>query len=254
MRDDKKPKIESNDEYQYPSEEYVHETTSALEETEKPSKRNPLDIDRFAPVLQFLQNNKKIVIIVLVIIVVMIAFKIMNSHKGHQMKPVMRTPAAQPLLPKTPIVMHQASPQVEQQLGVLKQNQQSSSETLSELNAQVQSLRNQINQSNTQQATLNDSIITMARAIKALQSQVKTLHQVKSATSHIKVITSKPTVYYLKAVVPGRAWIISNNGLTMSVAVGDMIPHYGRVDAVEANRGMILTSSGKIIQYGTNDH
>lgn len=56
--------------------------------------------------------------------------------------------------------------------------------------------------------------------------------------------------YYVKAIVPGRAWIQMDGDQTMSVAEGDTVPGYGRITKIDAEHGMVATSSGRMIPFG----
>lgn len=59
--------------------------------------------------------------------------------------------------------------------------------------------------------------------------------------------------YFVKAVIPGRAWLIAENGSTLTVRKGSVIPGYGVVTIVDVTQGRVLTNSGKIITFGQND-
>lgn len=49
------------------------------------------------------------------------------------------------------------------------------------------------------------------------------------------------TIY---AIIPGRAWLRTANGKTISVAEGDPIEEYGRVLKIDASSGVVITTSG----------
>lgn len=59
--------------------------------------------------------------------------------------------------------------------------------------------------------------------------------------------------YFVKAVIPGRAWLIAENGSTLTVRIGSVIPGYGIVTMVDVSQGRVLTNSGKVITFGQND-
>ncbi len=59
--------------------------------------------------------------------------------------------------------------------------------------------------------------------------------------------------YFVKAVIPGRAWLIAENGSTLTVRKGSMIPGYGVVTMVDVSQGRVLTNSGRIISFAQND-
>ena len=65
---------------------------------------------------------------------------------------------------------------------------------------------------------------------------------------------NKPSVYYVKAVVPRRAWLAKENGEVLTVQADDRIPGYGRVESIDASEGTVTTSSNKIIRFSANDN
>ena len=64
----------------------------------------------------------------------------------------------------------------------------------------------------------------------------------------MKVIT-----YTLQSIVPGRAWVKSSEGEYMTLSTGKQLPQYGVVESINADQGIVTTSSGKTIVYGAND-
>src|SRR3990167_4143831 len=110
-----------DDEYQYPNEEYVTETTS-VSEKEVPPKR-------FHFLLHFMQNNKRVTIVIAVIIVVLIVFKLMSLRHHTQ---VIETSRPAPVVAEqtyTPPATT-SSPQVLDQLSSLKQDEQNNQMTV----------------------------------------------------------------------------------------------------------------------------
>lgn len=69
-----------------------------------------------------------------------------------------------------------------------------------------------------------------------------------------KQIIKQPVMkYFVKAVIPGRAWLIAENGSTLTVRKGSIVPGYGVVTMVDVSQGRVLTNSGKTITFGQND-
>jgi len=56
-------------------------------------------------------------------------------------------------------------------------------------------------------------------------------------------------IYYLQGMVPGRAWLVLENGNTVTVDVGDTLPGYGKVTEISPVQGLVRTSNGAIIRY-----
>ena len=43
----------------------------------------------------------------------------------------------------------------------------------------------------------------------------------------------------LRAVVPGRAWLVDGAGNTVSVTTGDVLPYYGKVTKIDSDKGPV---------------
>ncbi len=111
--------------------------------------------------------------------------------------------------------------------------------------------------------SINRNLADIQQNLSTLTSTVQNLQQQVSASQNQRPINTKPSVarkkpvntvsYTLKAIVPGRAWILGSNGRTFTVRVGDPLSGYGIINAIDSNQGIVGTSSGKLIQYGPND-
>ncbi|AAO91122.1 type IVB secretion system protein IcmG/DotF [Coxiella burnetii] len=233
-----------DDEYQYPNEEYVAETTPPDEQ--QPAEPKPANF-----FVRFVQNNKRITAVIAVVLIVLVAFKLMSSHRSKSIDAP--PPPAQPVAQQPVQSVSAPDPEMMSKLDALKQDEQSSQTTISQLQNQLQDVRNQLNQTSVQQSQLNQAIAALVDQMKQLGQSIQSEETKKSAPAKKSAPTAPPVVFHLKAIVPGRAWIISNDGLSESVSVGDPVPQYGTVKVVDANRGMVLMSSGKVIGYGAND-
>ena len=60
--------------------------------------------------------------------------------------------------------------------------------------------------------------------------------------------------YYVKAMIQGRAWLVSGDGATtVTVSSGDYLPGYGLVEDINPQQGIVTTSAGGIIQFNPAD-
>jgi hypothetical protein len=60
--------------------------------------------------------------------------------------------------------------------------------------------------------------------------------------------------YSVQAIIPGRAWLKSDNGETITVAEGDIIKGIGRVTRIDPYDGVVEINLGKrtvALSYGT---
>lgn len=250
---DKHNKNTGDDEYQFPSEEYgadesaeqsvdsdAQEEQQHDDEQESHYAASPSLADRF-PVLR----NKRIMMGVGIVIVAIVGVKLMAG--GHTK--VIKQPVHKAVVQKP--VIAQPNPAFLGQLKQLKRSSQGDQTTISQLKAQVEQLQNSLDSSNSENTQLSYSLQTLTNQVKSLSAEVK-----KSQQHHKKKVVKKPAPeihYNLIAVVPGRAWIESSTGSSITVRVGDKVKDYGTVRAVNTSRGMVLTSSGKVIEYGVDD-
>jgi len=65
--------------------------------------------------------------------------------------------------------------------------------------------------------------------------------------------THQSNVYYIQAIIPGRAWLKNEDGQTITVTYGDAIAGLGKVNKIDAENGVVITSSGAKIMYGINE-
>jgi intracellular multiplication protein IcmG len=124
---------------------------------------------------------------------------------------------------------------VSQQVGVVNNN-------VTNLNNQIASLNQVINNLSSQLAKQSDEIsVLMART------------QPKKIVTHIIKTTTPPLIYYIQAVIPGRAWLIGTNGSTLTVREGTKIAGYGIVKLIDPLQGRVITSSGQVIRFSQED-
>lgn len=233
---DKDFKNPDHDEYQYPNEEYVEETV-VPEEKAEPS-------GRFHFIKRFVSQNRRVTIVLALIVVVLLVLKIVGHH-APKVPPVVEKPVVAAVVEPN----HSALIDTVRKLETASQEQR---ETVAGLQGRFDQVSNQMDALSQEQAQLNQTLNNLTQSLKTLTQTVGGLAAKQAGTGAKK--TTKPVVFYLKAIVPGRAWILSDDGLSESVGVGTTVPQYGTVEKIDADRGMVLTSSGKIIEYGPNDH
>jgi len=85
------------------------------------------------------------------------------------------------------------------------------------------------------------SQLQAARAEKARQSGDRS----HTGASNQKSVSDAMTIH---AIIPGRAWLRTQSGKTVSVTEGDMLGEYGKVLKIDAPTGSVITSSGVTIR------
>lgn len=227
-----------HDEYQFPADEYVASAEGQMkspelefheEEPAKAASHSAGILPNF-PLLK----NKRIVVVVSVAIIALIAYKIM------QPAPVKVVAAA----PQT-IVKQEVSPRMSGELSDLQQALQNNQASVNQLQTQIQSVNSTLGQTAQSEASNQAAINALTKQVSLLTEQVKELQAVGA-----KVPVAK---FHVKAIVDGRAWLVNSNGLEKTVRVGDVVPHYGEVTAINSATGEVTTNSGRIIHLGNND-
>lgn len=241
----------SDDEYQFPQEEYIGASSGDAATVDSAESADVSGVQDHAEGfaahiadksnrLDFFKKHKRMVFIVGGAILVLILFKIMTGD--HHQKVIVQKPVAK--------VTHKQPSQFSAQLGNLKQDQMASQESINAVQTQIQGMHSALSQMSAQNKNVDQALIALADQIKTLTTEVK-------AQKHAPVKKGPPSpelIYHVRAVIPGRAWIIGSNRLTQSVTVGDHVPDYGTVTGIDSMSGTITTSSGKKIVLGANDY
>lgn len=112
------------------------------------------------------------------------------------------------------------------------------------LNSRVSSLEAEINQLS--QQLMQKSHLTSPRE----ERTGPTLHPPEAAVEPVAPHVS----YSVQAIIPGRAWLRSDNGETLTVTEGDYIRDLGRITKIDPYDGVVEVNTGtKVvsISYGT---
>ncbi len=185
-------------------------------------------------------NNKKVVLTTLLLVFSVIIFSFMkpNDNNMKTIKPIkmkVQSAAVKKVLPVSSVSASQLA-SLHQQINSGNQQVQNIADHLRDMQVTINQLTSQQNQ--------------LAGIISEQQAQIKQFNK--------KLIDSKkpkvPVVNYkVKAIVPGRAWLIGSDGTTITVTTGNTIPTYGKVINIDSASGVITTSSHKKIVYGQAD-
>jgi hypothetical protein len=119
-----------------------------------------------------------------------------------------------------------------------------------------------------QNKMLTQQLATLSSRVQGLESSFSLSNQAVEGLSHqgarmkpadqsSSFLAPKPPEaapegphYTVEAVVPQRAWLQTSDGSTMTVMMGDEVPHLGTVVAIDPYSGNVTTSSGTVIKYG----
>lgn len=166
-----------------------------------------------------------------------------------KVEPIIETPVPTPTPTFTPPAQPTTSKMKSDLEEYVRQQTASNRGDIQRLDASVTNMESQIATINSRLSVLNESITKLATSIDKLEKP-----PVKQVTKRRKKrITWMPKprkdVYFLKAVIPGRAWIIAQNGSTLTVSKGARVPGYGIVEAIYPAEGKVVMSTGAVIRF-----
>lgn len=160
--------------------------------------------------------------------------------------------------PQEDTLTNTATQEIEKKLSVVEQNQNNLQSEVATINNQVTGVNNNINNVMTKMSELTQVIEQLRATVQEQSLEITKLNTIKASYRHRDRVhharnSSIRLKYYLEAVIPGRAWLIGNNGATLTVRDGSLISGYGVVRYIDAVQGRVLTSSGKVIRFNQED-
>ncbi|WP_412756400.1 type IVB secretion system protein IcmG/DotF [Legionella bozemanae] len=172
--------------------------------------------------------------------------------------PIQQQPEVQqPVVQQTPPPMVQESAALQQKVASIESSQQTVQSEVSSMNQQVSNINNNVNALNAQITKLNQVISDLNNQVVKQSEVINVLIERTKPKPVKRVIHIKPAspqiIYYINAVIPGRAWLIGTNGSTLTVREGSKIAGYGVVKLIDSMQGRVLTSSGRVIRFSQED-
>lgn len=146
--------------------------------------------------------------------------------------------------------------ELNKKVAAIELSQQNVRSEVGTVSQQVNSVNNNVQNLNSQIASLNQVINTLSTQLAKQTEEINVLMvrtQPKRVIQHVSKPMTAPLVYYIQAVIPGRAWIIASNGSTLTVREGTKIAGYGVVKLIDPLEGRVVTSSGQVIRFSQED-
>jgi intracellular multiplication protein IcmG len=212
-------------------------------------------------------KRKNILIALGVIIVVFSLYKILDAiivrHSQEAISPTPITPTVLPsqvtALPPQPAPQPEQQPQesaniaaMTNRLSVLEEQSSNYQAGINKLNEEAADLKTSVSNINSQIAAINQGIQNIADKLAEQEARAAAMKVVKIHRHRKKIVIVRP-VYFVRAIIPGRAWLSTAGGGTLTVRLGDTIPGYGVVLAIDPVQGTITTSVGAIIGYSPGE-
>lgn len=247
-KDNLPKKNEKNDEYHFTED--VEESPIIGQPVGKPKRTG----------IKRLLYNRTFIVLLILIVAVAIVYQFVGRKKSIREEtidiaqpaispaPEARQPVPSIVTPTTAVMPTPAAQSLESQVSDLNQQVQQNQNQIQQLQNSMQQMQNSMSQLTNQVSTLSDNISTLTQTISKPAPVAVT---VKPKPVYVK---PRPRIfYYVRAVIPGRAWLQAMCGphvvKTVSVAVGDYLPGYGTVTAINSTRGTVSVDNGTVIRF-----
>lgn len=249
-----------NEEYKLQDEEPEH-----LENyNEYPGEITPTEENISGPVKA--SKFRRLLIPIGIIVAIIIVYNILNwfSAKRSQTEVKQETEIAQkqeateqiPEQPATTTTAAVAPQPMVQQSSISQEDIASINKNNEAIKDQLTNLNQKLEMSQSEILNLSGKMDQLASAVVTIQDELQKAKEEAENKKKLKAVKPKSVIvpiYHVRAIVPDRAWLESSEGKTVTVRVGNKLEGYGTVELISPKQGMVVTSSGTIIQYGVND-
>ncbi|MFT4058648.1 MAG: type IVB secretion system protein IcmG/DotF [Legionella sp.] len=173
-------------------------------------------------------------------------------------QPVQAEITPQPVQPVQQVI-RENDPALTQKVNSIETNQQNMQSQVTSINTQVGNVNTNMTNLAEQITKLNQTISDLATQLNRQSEEINLLMERARPKQpifhhHVRRYPYIPrNIYYINAVIPGRAWLIGTNGSTLTVREGTKIAGYGVVKLIDSMEGRILTSSGRVIRFSQED-
>ena len=122
-----------------------------------------------------------------------------------------------------------------------------------DMSGEVDQLSSRLNNYDTQMVDVTNSLQQLDSQLQDLTNKIDLLSEAVTKLTPKKKVEKKPQgplkMFFLRAIIDGRAWIRQGISDNMTVKVGDSVDTYGKVTGIYPEEGMVTTSSGRNIVF-----
>lgn len=246
----------AGDTFQGDSPEEVTASESAYEEESPFADLGPTGPQ--PPAFVRLLTDRRVLMPIFLVIIIYLVYKYFISDFGVSTQETTKkaTVVQKPLVVQQPVsaVRQQA---LQSQLSTAAVASEQNKKELSAITSSLQTLQNEQMRLGTQLNQLNSSLGGLSTIVEKLVKQQAEMGKPKVVKQKVvkkkvqRVVYRPP--YDIQAIVPGRAWIETPDGRTITIRTGEKLRGYGVVTVIDAELGIIKTTSGYSITYGRLD-
>lgn len=234
------------DKYFPKDDEYHFNEPSGSDLFGTPPKTNPI-VERL--------KNKRVYAVIGAIVFLYIIYKIIAAMMAPSSTTITTPKKVQTTTTTTvsPMqVLNERLSEVEGKVGNVNTRLERVEQASASVDAGMKELQSQVN-------NLNQALQVLSNQITQQQAQMTEWVEMQKKAMEAKAVVHKrgravqlPS-YCLQGLVPGRAWLRRADGAIFTVQVGDELPGYGVVQAIDPLQATVTTSSGIIIEYSPKD-
>lgn len=136
------------------------------------------------------------------------------------------------------------------QLNDLQTQNQVLSDSVAKLKKQVSGYKSAIHGANNKITALQKRVLAFQHGYQDAFNANGTAHYHAVSKAKATKAVAMPTTYTVQAIVPGRAWLYGSDKQTITVGIGDTVPGYGQVMAIDASAGTVSLTNGAVLKPG----
>lgn len=168
-------------------------------------------------------------------------------------KPVVQQPVVYQQPQVRTITKTVQDPQIKNKLNDLQDSSLKASRNINRINSNLGSLQQTLETLSSKLNSMNSNITMLAQELQNQQQALKKLKEKPKKKLISKRVVIPRKTYYIQAIIPGRAWLKSNKGDTITVVEGSIIRGWGRVKLIDPHQGQVVLASGKVIKFSASD-
>ncbi len=134
------------------------------------------------------------------------------------------------------------------------------------LHSKISTVEKNVNDINSKNQNLLGQVRELTNDVHDLHYQILMINEKLEKVSGMLEKKDKPSeskkaeikkplkVYFIRALIDGRAWIQDEQGNSITVKLGDKVDDYDVVQGIYPEQGVITTTSGRNIVYASGDN
>lgn len=199
-----------------------------------------------------LKIKRYILIGIGLIIVVLAVYKMLDVFFAST--PKAPSEVVQPLPPKPIKKIDTSQELLGKRLDDVEKKSQAREDRLVEMFKALQRFETSVKGVDTKITELNSSVDSLNKQLQQQELQIQALKKKPRKRRVVRKAPAPREKLFLQAIIPGRAWLKSSQGVPYTVQKGDRIPRYGVVRMIDPNQGRVYTSTGDIIKFNPSEN